>query len=158
MQYVNYGIRLIGRMRDEAGYSLVEVMVAIMIMTIAIIPMVGMFDAGLRTAVLGGNYDKARTLANKQLEIAKGLPYATVRDNFPTGTGAPDDVTGTITSSDQTDAEFPGFTYKVRKDYAAIGPSGIAPNAAARNMMQITVTVNWQGKSYSTTGLVSKET
>ncbi len=149
---------MIERLKEENGYSLVEVMVAILILAIAIIPMVGMFDAGLRAAMLGGNYDKARTLANKQLEIAKGLPYITVRDNFPTGTGAPDGVSGTITSSDQTDAEFTGFTYTVRKDYAAIGPSGIAPNAAARNMMQITVTVNWEGKSYRTTGLVSKET
>ncbi len=129
--------------------------------------MVGMFDAGLRAAVLGGNYDKSRTLANKQLEVAKGLPYVNVRDNFPTGTGAPNDVSGTITSSAQTDAEFPGFTYTVRKDYAAIGPAGIASNAAARNMMQITVTVRWGGndpscggstKCYITTGLVSKET
>lgn len=146
------------RLKNEAGYSLVEVMVAILLLSIAIIPMVGMFDAGLRAAVLGGNYDKARTLANKQLEVAKGIPYATVRDNFPTGTGAPNAVSGTITSSNQTDAEFSGFSYTVTKKYAAIGPSGIAPNAAARNMMQITVTVNWQGKSYSTTGLVSKET
>jgi len=41
--------------------------------SIAIIPMVSMFDAGLRAAVLGGNYDQARTLANEKLEEVKAL-------------------------------------------------------------------------------------
>lgn len=152
------------QLKNEAGYSLVEVMVAIMLLSIAIIPMVGMFDAGLNAAIQGSSYDKARALANKQLETAKNLPYATVRDNFPTGTGAPCTVapctvTGVIESSNQTDAEFPGFTYKVRKAYVGLNPASgnIAESESARTMMQVTITVNWGGgKSYSTTGLVSK--
>ena len=36
------------RFKSESGYSLVEVMVSIMILAIAIIPMVGMFDLGLK--------------------------------------------------------------------------------------------------------------
>jgi prepilin-type N-terminal cleavage/methylation domain-containing protein len=147
---------LINRLKQEAGYSLVEVMVAIMLLSIAIIPMVGMFDAGLRAATQGSSYDKARALANKQMETAKNLPYATVRDNFPTGTGAPS--TGVIESSNQTDAEFSGFTYKVRKAYVRLNPASgnIVEDATARTMMKVTVTVNWGGgKSYSTTGLVS---
>jgi prepilin-type N-terminal cleavage/methylation domain-containing protein len=149
---------LINRLNHEAGYSLVEVMVAIMLLSIAIIPMVGMFDAGLRAATQGSSYDKARALANKQMETAKNLPYATVRDNSPTGTGAPSTVTGVIESSNQTDAGFSGFTYKVRKAYVRLDPASgnIVEDATARTMMKVTVTVNWGGgKSYSTTGLVS---
>ncbi len=56
---------MINRLRNETGYSLVEVMVAIMLLSIAIIPMVSMFEAGLRVAVLGSNYDKARALLTK---------------------------------------------------------------------------------------------
>ena len=37
----------------QSGYSIVEVMAAIMILILAILPMVGMFDAALRAAVLG---------------------------------------------------------------------------------------------------------
>ncbi len=63
---------------NESGYSLVEVMASIMILSIAIIPMVGMFDMGLSTATRASNYDKARALAKKQLEIAQSLAYSTV--------------------------------------------------------------------------------
>jgi Tfp pilus assembly protein PilV len=54
---------------------MVEVMAAIMILALAILPMAGMFDTALRAAVLGGNYDKARALANEKLEEALALPY-----------------------------------------------------------------------------------
>jgi len=57
--------------KDESGYALVEVLAAIVILTIAIIPMVTMFDTGLRSATTSGNYDKARALANSNLEMAK---------------------------------------------------------------------------------------
>ena len=68
---------------EERGYSLVEVMASIIILAIAILPMAGMFDMGLRTATTGSNYDKARTLANLKLEEAKSLPFDTVRGQFP---------------------------------------------------------------------------
>jgi Tfp pilus assembly protein PilV len=148
---------LIKRFKNESGYSLLEVMVAIMLLTLAIIPMVGMFDAGLRAATQGGDYDKARALANKQIETAKNLSYQDARDKFPVGSSTPDAGTGVYESSDQTDADFPGFTYKVRKSYAKLGSTEITEDAGSRTMMKVTVTVNWGGgKSYSTTGLVSK--
>src|SRR3712207_6842025 len=96
--------------KSESGYSLVEVMASIMILAIAIIPMVGMFDAGLNAASRGGNYDKARALANQQLEASKSLPYETVRDNFPNGTPAPSPA---ATSSSQSAPG--GFSYTVTK-------------------------------------------
>ena len=52
-------------------------MVSIMILAIAILPMVGMFDMGLNSATEGSNYDKARALANLKMEEAKSLPFAT---------------------------------------------------------------------------------
>src|SRR5215217_1025902 len=71
------------RLREESGYSLVEVMVAIVLLAIAILPMFAMFDTGLKSANRGSNYDKARALANKQLEQARSLSYGTVRTSFP---------------------------------------------------------------------------
>ncbi len=143
--------------RNESGYSLVEVMVAILLLSIAIIPMVGMFDAGLRAATQGSSYDKARALANKQMETAKNLSYQNAQDNFPVSSSTPSTATGVYESSNQTDADYPGFTYKVRKAYVRLAPTGIAEDASARTMMNVTVTVNWgSGNSYSTIGLVSK--
>lgn len=148
---------MIKRLENESGYSLVEVMVAIMLLSLAIIPMVGMFDAGLKAATQGSDYDQARALANKQLETAKNLSYEDARDKFPVSSSTPNASTGVYESSNQTDAAYSGFTYKVRKAYVKLGSTGIVEDASARSMMTVTVTVNWgSGKSYSTTGLVSK--
>src|SRR5215208_7113999 len=132
------------RLGGESGYSLVEVMVAIMLLAIAIIPMVGMFDAGLRASTTGSNYDKARALAGKQLEIAKSKPYADVRDSFPVSPSTPDATTGVYQSGDLTDPAFPDFKYTVRKEYVALEGNSIQPGPTARalkRMMKVTVTV-----------------
>src|SRR5215216_2636165 len=120
-------------LKRESGYTLVEVMVSIIVLTIAILPMAGMFDMGMTSATAGSNYDKARTLANLKLEEAKSLPFdstdAAVRDlqdNFPELAGTTTNygalsgkyvspnwkpVTGTAA------ADFTGIKYKVEKQY-----------------------------------------
>ncbi len=133
-----------GALRSESGYSLVEVMASIMILTIAIIPMVSMFDAGLRAAVLGSNYDRARTLANEKLEEAKALPYDGVVELYPPGT------------RDCSGAVVPGFDCEVRTAYASLGTAAVVTGSSSGTMMQVAVIVSWGGGSYSTTGLVSK--
>ena len=45
------------RLREESGYTLVEVMVSIMILAIAILPMAGMFEMGLNSVTASGSYD-----------------------------------------------------------------------------------------------------
>lgn len=47
-------------LKEERGYSLIEVMVSIIILALAILPMVGMFDMGLHGVTASSNYDKAR--------------------------------------------------------------------------------------------------
>ena len=74
-------------------------MVSIMILAIAILPMVGMFDMGLNAATKGSNYDKARTLANLKMEEAKSLPFADVKDNFPVDRRAPPTLPRATTDS-----------------------------------------------------------
>ena len=70
---------------QETGYSLVEVMVAMVVLTIAIIPMVGMFDAAMGAADASGAYDEARTCAVQKLEQVKSLAYETVERGLPDG-------------------------------------------------------------------------
>ena len=145
---------MIKRLGGESGYSLVEVMVAMMILAIAIIPMVSMFDAGLRAAVLGGNYDKGRSIANEKLEEIKALPFKndpnppadSVVEIYPPGTRA---CIGTIES---------GFSCQVQTTYALMTPSGIVADPSARTMMQVSVSVTWEAgsKTLTTTGLVSR--
>ena len=160
--------RLLGQ---ELGYSLVEVMASILILSIAIIPMVGMFDAGLKSTTLGSNYDRARALANLKLEEAKSLPYVTVRDSFPAASTAPGTSGAYVDPSWRTytgtnSADFSGFVYKVDKQYI-VQPSK-APTSSSQpfasdtsgsdsGLMRVTVTVQWDGsKTYGTSALVSK--
>jgi prepilin-type N-terminal cleavage/methylation domain-containing protein len=135
-------------LKEETGYSLVEVMVAIMILAIAIIPMVGMFDAGLRAAVSGSNYDRARTLANEKLEEVRALPYKRP--------GTPAD--SVIERYDPASSEVTGaegiFTYTIQTrfvDANFANPSTSPPTP----QMRAQVTVQWQENTYTTTGYVA---
>lgn len=155
---------LLKRLKDESGYSLVEVMVAIMLLAIAIIPMVGMFDAGLRAAVLGGNYDSGRALANEKLEEVKALPYDkpgapadSMVEKYPPLNGNP---AGSSKPCPPSPSDYAPFTCQIETTYVSMANAGdITADANSRTMMQINVTVTWDGggKSYSTTGLVSQE-
>jgi prepilin-type N-terminal cleavage/methylation domain-containing protein len=146
------------RLRDEAGYSLVEVMASIMILAIAIIPMVGMFDMGLQTATRGSNYDKARAFASQQLELAKARSYDQVKNSFPTGSSTPNpDFSATLTVP--TGAGLPaGSTYTVAKRYVSTNAANPSfSNASSdQGLIRITVTVSWSGNSYSTVGLKAR--
>lgn len=138
---------------DETGYSLVEVMASLTILTIAIIPMVGMFDMGLKSAGTSGDYDKARALANLVLEQAKDLSYEEVRDGSPADFASGDD--------------FAGFEYEVEKRYLKRSPTGSGSEPAAptqgfvetagdEGLIKLTVTVQWgENKTYTATGLVA---
>src|SRR5215217_5726642 len=151
------------RLKEESGYSLVEVMVSIMLLAIAIIPMVGMFDMGLKSATAGSNYDKARALANLELEEAKNLPFDSslntvqdLKDNFPGPAGTTTNYTlGVYESAWKTvtgpaTADFANFHYKVKKQYMA-QPSQIpgSPSEAfgrstsATSLIRVSVTVGW---------------
>jgi prepilin-type N-terminal cleavage/methylation domain-containing protein len=136
------------RVRNEAGYSLVEVMVAIMILAIAILPMVGMFDAGLRAATMGSSSDKARTLASEKLEEVESLSFSDALARYPEGNTTPCNP-----------APPPGsqFTCQVRTDYMRLGPSAIEDSAYETRLAQVTVTVSWPtGGPLTTTGLIGK--
>jgi prepilin-type N-terminal cleavage/methylation domain-containing protein len=155
------------RLKSECGYSLVEVMASIMILAIAIIPMVGMFDMGLKTATSGSHYDKARAFLNERLERAKVLPYETVRDSFPVASSTPSEgasPAGSYTSSAiavPESAKLPtGSTYTVVKQYVKLdqttSPATLVNSNTDKEMIRVTVTVNWSGdKSISASTVVA---
>ncbi len=148
---------------------MVEVMVAILILMIAIIPMFTMFDVGLRTATTSGNYDKARSLAEKQVELAQSIPYSEVRDNFPqfrsadSGclfTGPPNTI-----ATQCIDPAYPNLEYRMEKQYLKLPPD-LADNpelegsSTPTSMIQLTICVYRDGEScdtakiFDTTGVV----
>ena len=142
------------RLRDETGYTLVEVMASIIILTLAILPMAGMFSMGLNSATSSGNYDKSRALANLKIEEAKNLSFADVESNFPEdGNATPFD------SAWLTEDDYPNFQYKVEKQYMKMPTEDIPGwdlSDEPTNLIRIEVTVKWtDGGEYHTFGLVS---
>ncbi len=150
--------------KSESGYSLVEVMASIMILAIAIIPMVSMFDAGLNAASQGSNYDKSWAFANERLERAKTLDYADVRDNFPVASSTPG-TGGTYTPSSAlpvpASANLPaGSTYTIAKQYVRVQPgvsqAALENSPTDSHMIRVTVTVNWpDDNSVSVSGVAT---
>ena len=135
-------------------------MVAIMILAIAIIPMVGMFDAGLRGSVEGSNYDKARMLAIERLEKVRALPYHkpggtadSAVEIYPPGT--PVSATSGIFSYTVTTAYWKESVNAAGVVAVAADPSN---NAVVKPMMQVVVRVTWNGatRSYQTTGFTAR--
>lgn len=142
---------MIEYIKDESGYSLVEVMVAIMLLSIAVIPMVGMFDAGLRAAVLGGNYDQARALANEKLEEVKALPFSEALARYPENS--------TVDCNPSPPAGSPATSCKVTTDYVRTTATAIESAPASiepTSMVQVIVKVEWSGGKYETKGLIAK--
>ncbi len=140
---------------DESGYSLVEVIVSILLLSVAVTPMVGMFDAALRAATTGSNYDKGRTLANSSMENIKSLPYIksspsgvndSVVENFVPGA---DRACPVIVPT--------GFSCAVRTRYANSTLSSFQTTPQT-SQMEIVVKTGWGGDParITATGLVSR--
>jgi prepilin-type N-terminal cleavage/methylation domain-containing protein len=138
------------RLKSESGYSLVEVMASIMILAIAILPMVSMFDVGLETATRGSNYDKARALAKKQQEHVQSLPYGTVKTSFPSAAPCTFGESGLCESSNLQDPEFSSFRYEIQKQYVRLNDAetALVNTDGDRGMMRVTVVVGWGGASF----------
>lgn len=129
---------MIRRLLDkESGYSVVEVLAAIVVLTVAILPMVGMFDVALRTTGASGDYDAARACANALLEEAKALPYESVRAGLPDGA-----------------CEGSGFGYAFEEEFV---DARLRSTGTDEGLIRLTVTVSWgEDGSYGATGVVSR--
>jgi len=122
---------------EESGYSLVEVMVAIVVLTVAVVPMVGMFDAAIGAADASADYDKARTCAVQKLEHLKSLPYEAVEGGLQGGVCNPSRFGNTIATQ-------------------SIG-TDLGDGSGETGLMMVTVTVDWDGEnSYVVSGVVSR--
>ena len=136
-----------GRISDEAGYSLVEVTVAMVVLLLAVIPLVGVLEAGLRATKAGGKYDAARALAGEKIEEVLALPY-----DKPGG--AADSAVERYAPPGPPEGEEDPYSYSVKTEFV---DADLRPAGSQTGQMRVKVTVTWDGGSYSTTGLVSGE-
>lgn len=128
---------MISPTKSAAGYSLVEVMVAMVVLTVAVVPMVGMFDAAIGAADVSADYDKARTCAVRKLEHLKSLPYEAVEGGLQGGVCDPS-----------------GFGYTIATQ--SIG-ADLGDDSGDEGLTMVTVTVDWDGENtYAVSGVVSR--
>ncbi len=144
--------------KEESGYSLVEVIVSIFILAAAIIPMVGMFDMGLNAATRGSNYDKARALANTNLEKVRALPYLSVTGATATYEPINAPITASNPAAGQPVSCSPPspsvFTCTLTTTYVN---DDFSQATGVTTKVKVVVTVQWQGTSpYTTTGLKTR--
>ena len=112
-------------------------MVAIVVLTIAIVPMVGMFDAAIHASKVSGKYDEARTCAVQRLEQAKTLTYELVEAGLQDGI-----------------CESSGFGYEIVSQPVDLD---LGDGSGEEGLTMITVTVDWDGgNSYDVSGVVSR--
>ena len=70
--------KTLARLRGgESGFSLVEVMVAMMLLVLAAIPMLGMMLAGAAITLDSKRADDARALAQEKADVVKAKDYGT---------------------------------------------------------------------------------
>jgi Tfp pilus assembly protein PilV len=158
------------RLKGESGYSLIEVLASMVLLTIAIIPMLGMFDTGLRGITTSSNYEKVRALANLKMEEAKSLPFDSannaiqdVKDNFPEPAGTLTAYNGSGRYTSDPPKTQPGFpnsmTYVIEKQYMQpptdSGEWHEDTSGTPTGLIRVTVRVNWNGNTYRTYGLVA---
>jgi len=111
-------------------------MVAMVVLTLAVVPMVGMFEGAISAANASGNYDEARMCAVQKLEQAKSLPYEAVEGGLP-GVCRPSGLAYTIAAQ-------------------SIG-TDLGDGSGEEGLSMIIVTVSWNGgNSYSVSGVVSR--
>ena len=112
-------------------------MVAMVVLAVAVVPMVGMFDAAIGAADASADYDKARTCAVQKLEHLKSIPYEAVEGGPKAGVCNPS-----------------GFAYTIATQ--SIG-TDLGDGSGETGLMIVTVTVDWDGEnSYGVSGVVSR--
>ncbi len=123
---------------EEGGYSLIEAVVAILILAAAILPMASMFDSALTASQSGGDYDKARALAHATLEEIRALDFENAVAEYEAGK--------------LSNCESGKFLCDVEAEFV---DDNLSPTSASKTRMLVTVKVEWDEKTYETSGLVA---
>ena len=84
--------RVTGRIRDDAGFGLVELMIALTTLTVAIGALLALFASSMIALNHSGKEGTAITLADRQLESYRAMPFScipnsTLADPNPGGCG-----------------------------------------------------------------------
>ena len=133
--------------RDMAGLTLPEVLLATVIITVAILGVVGLFPTALQNVQYGGHMSQASSLTQAMIEMIRTEPFGTVfrYDNLDTRNEPPSGLPASVL------AHFTQWTNNI----APASPSGALPQGwgtvqiqedalGLPDLKQVTVTVGWE--------------
>ena len=108
------------RVGNEAGLTLVELLIAMVVMTIGITAIVAGFSSGILTVTRAAKASTAGAVADRQMETFRGLSYGSI----------------TVGSTSTTTSASNGGTYRIDTDVTATcvdtsAPTGTPPACPA---------------------------
>jgi type II secretory pathway pseudopilin PulG len=90
------------RVREEAGFGLIELLIAITMLNIGILALVGAFNSGAIALGRASKISNAATLADSQMELFRGLKYSAIAQDCSEWNGALGDSTFTADRAYET--------------------------------------------------------
>jgi Tfp pilus assembly protein PilV len=134
------------RLRADDGFGLMELLMALTLLNIGILAIVAAFQAGALAITRASRTATATTVADKQMELFRAIPYGCVYENSP-----PSDAT--YTGDSAYDATF-GLTSGTNCSSPPPSASGTAA-AADHHSYRTDTYVAWTCTSANPTGSVA---
>lgn len=146
----------------KAGFTLPEVLLAAVIITIAVLAVVGLFPTALQNVRYGGHMSQASSLAQEMIEMIRTRPFGDVSlyNNLDTQQPPPPTLTGPPLAhfnkwrSDIAPANPIGALPQGRGDIT-IAPVDLPPTDGMTDLFQVTITVRWEEQGSQTLTLVT---
>jgi type II secretory pathway pseudopilin PulG len=95
------------RVRNEAGFGLIELLIAMVMLNIGILALVGAFNSGAVALGRANKIANAGTLADTQMELFRGLKYTSIVQDTTEWNSAVADATWTADSAYQNSMKAP---------------------------------------------------
>lgn len=102
--------RLAARLRREEGQGLVELMIAMMVLTVGILALVGAYSTGYSALSRATTVSSAQVIADSQMERFRALSYPNIQLNTSCGASCTQDTTYTADSQYSATNQVTGCT------------------------------------------------
>lgn len=129
---------------DEAGIGLIEVVIAVAVINIAIMAMFAMFQAGALSILRAARSSNASVVAERQMELYRGLLYQGMALNDPTVSAAATTGDTVHTSA----AEWVSLATQIRLPSTAAAPAFSCATTAPECMPIQTAVTGPDGRTY----------
>ncbi len=136
-------------MRNEDGVSIAEIMVAVLIMAVALLAMMYMFQFSVKHTSNAGLNTVAIQLAKEKIEQIRGTTFNSIDDSYSAGGNLSRDTY--LPSPAETFIDFPGYKRQSKITYLTITSGNFAPYTTASatadipptDLIEATVKVEW---------------